>query len=516
MSWHTNSAAWAVGVLALAAAATWIAFARQPGLGTFADDSVSYLVMAQVFSPWHAAAAPVASVFPLEAFHPPLFPLVLALVGASHDFSLAHGVNAVLLAACLPLVFQVALRWLGATLPAILATLAVLTLPALWIHVRGILSEPLFCLLLLATVMLLEARIGTRARLTGLAALFAALALTRTVGLAVAMGYALWAVTRPGTPAQRAAGALPALAALAAYALWIALRPAAVADPNAGAAADRLGEVLTAPASLAGGLARQALAMAEAWTGSLMLFWVEGAYTRPAVAGLVGVLALAGLCLRRARPDTWMVGAYLVTYLLWPFYDQMTRFLFPVVPLLVLYAFVPLARLAERMRRPALPALILFLVVLSLTAPALGFIHQRARSELPHAAIIDWYRTPDLAAARARAQVHLDLAADMDRIRRSSAPGDRVMWVAPAYVALLAERHAVAAPSARLPREEYLRAVEASGATLVYLSTYHPRDTIRENAWRAGTAALEGAGEVLAQRSRASPAGLASALLRLR
>jgi hypothetical protein len=519
MSWRTNSGALAAGALALAAAALWIAFARQPGLGTFADDSVSYLVMAQVFSPWQDASGPVAAVFPHEAFHPPLFPLVLALVGASHDFSLAHAVNAVLLAACLPLVWRIALRWLGGTLPALLATLTVLTLPALWIHVRGILSEPLFCLLLLATVLMLERPAGTRGRLAGLAALLAALALTRTVGMVIAIAYALWAATRHGTPAQRISGALPALAAVVAYAVWITVRPGVIADPNAGAAADRFAEILAAPSpagALAAGLARQALAMAEAWTGSLMLFWVEGAHARPAVAALVGVLALVGLCLRRARPDAWMVGAYLGTYLLWPFYDQMTRFLFPVIPLLALYAFVPLARIAARWRRPGFPALILSLVVLSLTAPALGFIHQRARSALPHADIMDWYRTPDLAAARARAQVHLDLASDMEMIRRVTGPEDRIMWVAPAYIALLAGRHAVAAPAARLPPDTYRLAVAASGATFVYLSTFHPRDTIREDAWRAGAAALSGSAAVVEQRTRASPPGLASALLRVR
>jgi hypothetical protein len=519
MSWRTSSGTLAAGLLALVAAAIWIGFARQPALGTFADDSVSYLVMAQVFSPWRAAAAPVAAVFPQEAFQPPFFPLVLALAGAGHDFALAHAINAVLLAACLPLLYQVALRWLGGAVPAILATLATLLLPALWIHVRSILSEPLFCLLLLTLLLVLEARVEERTQLASLAVLLAALALTRTIGLAVAAAYAAWALSRRGPLPERAVRALPALAAVLAYAAWIALRPGAVADVNAGAVSDRLAEIVASSspfAALAGGLAKQALAMGEAWTGSLMLFWVEGTYARPAVAALLGALALVGLCMRLSRPDAWMIATYLGVYLLWPFYDQMTRFLFPVVPVLMLYAFIPLARLAARWPRPALPAAMLFFAVASLAVPALGFLHQRARSELPHAAIIDWYRTPDLALARARAQVHLDLAADMEAIRRATAPGDRIMWVAPAYIALLAGRDTVPAPSAHLRLDEYRREVEASGATFAYLSTYHPRDTIREEAWRAGIDALAGTGQVVAQRDRSSPGGLASALVRLR
>jgi len=66
----------ALATLVFAAACT--AFVWQPGLASFADDSVSYLVIAQVFSPWQSASPPVADAFVREAFYPPLFPLALA------------------------------------------------------------------------------------------------------------------------------------------------------------------------------------------------------------------------------------------------------------------------------------------------------------------------------------------------------------------------------------------------------------------------------------------------------
>jgi hypothetical protein len=518
MSLRTSSGAAVVAIVTAAAAVLWTAFARQPGLGTFADDSVSYLVMAQAFSPWREAAAPVLAVLPQEGFHPPLFPLLLAGAGGAHDFALAHSLNALLLAACLPLVFVIALRWVGSVPAALLAALAAAILPAHWIQVRGILSEPLFCLLLLATVAVLEARVEERARIVLLALLLAALALTRTVGLAVAAGYAMWALARSGPLAERATRALPALAAVIAYAAWILLRPAGVSDLNAGEATARWQALLGAPSpwsALAGGLARQAHSMSEAWTGSLMLFWVEGKPVRPALAALIGALGIAGLCLRLGKADAWMVGACLVAYLLWPFYDQMTRFLFPVLPVLVIYAVVAAERIAARWQRPALPALVVSLAIASLALPALGFIHQRAQSDLPHAQIIDWYRTPDLRAAAARAQVQLDLLADMAAIRAATGPDDRVMWVAPAYIALLAERTGVPAPSHRLAPGQYRQAVASTGARFVYLSTYHPRDTIREDAWQAGSAALAESGEVLWRRQRASTDALASMLIRL-
>jgi hypothetical protein len=49
----------------------------------------------------------------------------------------------------------------------------------------------------------------------------------------------------------------------------------------------------------------------------------------------------------------------------------------------------------------------------------------------------------------------------------------------------------------------------------VLLTRYHPRDTIRDDAWRAAGAALAGQGEVV--RERRDPGGAtASLLIRLR
>ena len=117
-------------------------------------------------------------------------------------------------------------------------------------------------------------------------------------------------------------------------------------------------------------------------------------------------------------------------------------------------------------------------------------------------------------AARARSRIHLDLMDDMKAIAALTLPGDRVMWVSPAHIALLAGRRGIAAPPPRAP-EDYLSAVRAARPDFVFLSAYHPRDTIRDDAWRAGMAALAGQGEAV--HARKAPDGRAQAvLLRLR
>lgn len=515
-----NAPAAAVGAATAAFAVLCAAFVRQDGLGTFADDSVSYLVMAQVFSPWQGASAAVAEAFAREAFYPPLFPVLLALTGAAHDFALAHVVNALLVAACLPLAYLLGLRWLADRRAALAAVLAVALLPTLWIHARGILSEPLFSLLLLAALWLVDAPIREPAKAALLALALAALVLTRTAGVPVALALAAWALLRPGASWKgRLTAAAPGLLALGAYLAWTALRPPEVVDSNAVMAGERMRAILQSAqpwAVVAAGIARQAQAMADAWAGALLLFWVEGQPARPLLAGAFGVLALGGLAHRfvAGRADAWMTIAYVALYLLWPFYDQMTRFLFPVIPVLVLYSFCAVTALARGIGRSTAAAAVLALAIATLAAPGLAFIQQRFRAPEPHASIVDWYRTPDLAAARARAAVHLGLAEDMRTIRRLTAPDERVMWVAPAYIALLADRRAVAAPDARLGPEAYRQAVGERAPHVVFLSAYHPRDTIRDEAWRSARAALAGQGELI--HERAAGGETASMLIRLR
>ena len=511
----------AVGILTLAFAAFCAAFVWQPTLASFADDSVSYLVMAQVFSPYQRASDAVAAAFSREAFYPPLFPLLLALAGAAHDIAWAHALSALVLAASLPWVYALGVRWLDNRWAAALAAMCVALLPSMWVNTKGILSEPLFCALLLASLWVVE-REGEGRRKTGiLAVLFAAMALTRAAGLIMVGFHALWASTRRGRSWSENTPALwPAASACIAYAAWIYLRPAETADDYMRVVLELIRGTIASEhpwAALGDSLLRQATAVAEAWVGSLVVFWVEGRPLRLILAATVGCLALAGLALRlrAGKADAWMMAGYLALYLAWPFYAEMGRYLFPVLPVLVLYAFQALAAALRALGRPAgLAHGLIALLMLSLTVPAMAFIQQRASAQGRYPGITDWYRTPDLAEARARADVHLNLFADMEAIKALTRPEHRVMWVAPAYVALLADRRGIRAPAAGLSPDDYRRAVQQAMPDYVFLSAYHPRDTLDDTAWRTGMRALDGYGAIVHARTRAGGTIVTSVLIR--
>ena len=71
------------------------------------------------------------------------------------------------------------------------------------------------------------------------------------------------------------------------------------------------------------------------------------------------------------------------------------------------------------------------------------------------------------------------------------------------------------APSARLAPPEYRASVVDSQADYVFLSAFHPRDTIHDSAWRAGLEALRGQAETVQTRIRGADGTVSSLLLKM-
>ncbi|HET7547598.1 MAG TPA: hypothetical protein VFJ86_07510, partial [Usitatibacter sp.] len=142
----------AMGGLGLAAGALALVFVWQPGLASLYDDSVSYLVMGQVLSPWTHASAAVADAFPLERY-PPLFPLLLGLTGGAFDLRIGHALIALCFAASVFLCALHARSIVGSAAMAGATALAFALLPGAWVNLKGILSECPYLALSLAALV---------------------------------------------------------------------------------------------------------------------------------------------------------------------------------------------------------------------------------------------------------------------------------------------------------------------------------------------------------------------------
>ncbi|HZR02463.1 MAG TPA: hypothetical protein VFA81_04730, partial [Burkholderiales bacterium] len=461
------------------------------------------------------ASMAVRDIFPHEVFYPPLFPALLAALGAGRNFALAHALCALLLAASVPLIYRLGGCWLQDRAAALAPALLFCLLPGVWLNGKGILSEPLFLIVLLA--LLLE--IAGRNRPGAVAMLFGALVLTRAIGCAMALGYVGWALLAGGgSIGGRVRNAAPGLLGLASYGAWLLLRPTASSDDYSTYGSDAISQVLHAPWALAGRIVEQSAAFGDAWSESLLIYWTQGPSATHAAALVIGAVAAVGWLLRfvRRMPDAWMVAGYCSALLVWPFPGQMLRFLLPLLPLLLLYGFDAARWLSRLARDSALPVALLAACIATLCAPALAFLKARAdagRSN-DYAAITEWYGSADLRVASGRAQMHLDLLELLGRIGQITTASDRIAWFAPAYVALLGDRLATSLPAATLSVDQYRRALADSGATCALLTPYHPRDTVHATAWRAGSVALAGNEPIFV--ARRDDGSIYAALWRLR
>jgi len=443
----------AFGLLLLAAFPAYIAFDWHHGLAGLGDDSVSYLIQAQVYS--GTASAAVREWAGTATHFPPLFPLLLAASGAGHDMLRAHLVVAGCAALSLGAVFAFAARTAGDRRAALaLVALFVLT-PTAWISTLGVLSDPPY---LLASFAFLawhrdDERAPSTRRLALMGVLLASVVLTRSAGVALVAAFAVHAglrLARRELPPR--ALLLPLSIAVAAGLAWIALRVPLVGENYGLVLRNVSAWIARDPANFFAAIARQ---LANAWIAS---FTAE-----PAVAPVVRVflLALAACAVagavraaRRGRLDGWYALAYLAMLSVWLFPQEiMRRLLYPLLPLALLHAGELLYFLARRASPPRAwlaPALGATLVIL-LAAPALVATAQRARDRVPPlagsalelAGMTAYYTTIADAVARAHAGRDLAVLAGLEAIAARTPADARVMWMRPDYVALLGNRAAV-------------------------------------------------------------------------
>ncbi|MBF0284750.1 MAG: hypothetical protein HQL51_09850 [Magnetococcales bacterium] len=473
--------------------------ALRPGLGSLADDGVSYLLMAACWSPW-SAPDPALAAACLDERYPPLFPLLLALTGGAEDARLAHAVSILGPLLALPLLYRLA-RGALSPLSALLCAALFALSPLVWSHLRHVISEHLFLPLLLLTLLAWEREPAAPRFRLAVALPLAGLLFTRSLGLAVALALALDHGRRrraSGEPLAPGSATLwlPLLLSLA----WSAAHPPGGAEmPSYGQ--EWLGvwhQATTAtteppaPSDATGATSGvfQGQALVEAWPGVLIAYWRHE--TEPAflLAAGFGLLALGGLGmrLRQGRPDGTVVLITLALLSVWPAPGQMPRFLYGLAPLLLFHGMVGLEGLGALLRLPDRPRrwLTLGLVgtLLLLAANGAHFMSRRAAFSssppgMDYAQNADFLRLPDLDEARRVAADQERLRLDLEELARSVPPGEAVLSAAPNYVAWVARRRAFSLAPLTRP-EELTRRLQATGARWIYLSRYHPRFTRRE------------------------------------
>ncbi len=482
-------------LLATLIALSWFSF---EGLSTFADDSVSYLLMAQCWSPWHDPS-PVQLDACVNENYPPLFPLLLALTGGDQHWSVARA----LIVAGWLLTGLLFWAWgrheFGPPIAAGVALLY-LAVPMNWLMMFGILSENTYLVLTLAVFLLVERRFVTQADtgkpeggvVIALTLLAAACALTRSIGLAVPLGLLAAAVVgrlRTGrfTSVQGGLVVSGSLSLLAGV-VWYAMNPPGSGENLYVYDIEQSRQSAQGLAELWQLVEPQAVRLVESWIGAFTIYWRYPTQPNVLIAGGLGFLVLFGW-LRRlwlGRADAWYLAAYISVILIWPYPGQMPRFLHAIFPLLLIQAFGLFASWPrdskQEMRRRWVVASVLVLS-LAATLPTNAFLYHRAQTggleDGDAGRAIEFYLFADRDRALHRAMEQRRLMADMSRVEASTEPGARIVWFTPAYVNLLAGRRGIGLQDWSVLKHlpDLARALEVVGADYVLLTRIHPRDT---------------------------------------
>jgi len=443
-------------LVALAAPAMF-AFAWQHGIATVGDDSVSYLVLARHFAP-----GPDPLVEPWVAWRatfPPLFPLVLAWTGASRNLLLAHLVVAAFALLALYPLWRLAARELGSEAGGVAVAALFLLTPNAWIGMKGILSEPMFLFVSLATLLHYSRRLapgrGSRGAWLAFGVLLACCYLTRAAGGALVVAFAVHALLRWRAAPRRALW--PVVLALAPVAvlvgLWLVLRPAGHADIYRTTGGRLAHAWLQEPLLNARYAAHIFL---DGWVSSFVAQSAVGALPKFLLAAF-GVLALAGAARKafRNRLDGWYVLASATITFFWVFSEENTRrLLYPLVPLAILQTAELLLAACRRFGLRRYRAAVLLLAAAlpgAACLPADVVLAEKAQERSPvmpyshyaYADIVDFYTTINFGNARAEAAHTLAVLAGLESLSHATPPGARIMWMRPEYIAVLGDREGV-------------------------------------------------------------------------
>lgn len=444
-------------LLAVAAPAI-VLFCRSATMASLADDSASYVILAQ----WlRGTMSPhVAAWLHVNAHFPPAFPALLALAGGDTSWERAHLVVAALaIAALVALYLYGRERGGGRAAAGIALVLVFLATPTAWIGIRGVLSEALFLLVTIAALYRFDTRLhdGDAPWREWLlfGALLAMATLTRTAGVALVAAYVAHAGWRLARGRGKLAAKLVTPLAMAAVAMlaWQWLRPAAGSDAYANAGAVLASGWLERPLMLLGFGSE---ALRDGWIAGFVAEGEVGSAPRIAflAVALLAIIGSAGRALGN-RLDGWYVLATLAMLTLWVFGpENMRRLLHPLVPVMLANAAWLLARVAARTRRERAGDVAVGLgavLVVLLCLPATLLIAEKARDRAPLLAggryaaadITDYYRVRDVLYARALAAKHAAVMEGLLLLREATPADARILWHRPEYVALLGDRAGV-------------------------------------------------------------------------
>jgi hypothetical protein len=452
------------------------------GFATLSNDGPSYMLLARKWSPFVAPGVAEAT-WPIHSY-PPGFPWLLAVTGASVSTHASHLVVSLCLLASITILGWSLLLNQGWVYGGLLLACFV-TLPGAVVSSMGILSENFF-LLMSVSVLALYARIENTDDPSAwswalLYFIVSVMFMTRTAGVAMIGALAvIAALGRQTEGSRRALLLLVAGGALATQLLWSFFDPQ---SPSAGYLKTMsliLNEGSTSSIQrtvlFLDSVRTNAVTLVASWNHYFTLSYEANWFFWVSLALLLTAMSATGVRALRLRLDAWYLLLYLAVLLVWPFPDEMLRFLHPAVMLLlaqpVLFAFESTGwDYGPVVKKIALAGLLVLLGHSLMVQAHLDELKSTARTDTP--AIVnslEYYNLANRRNAERQSLIFKDTMALMADTAQMVPPDTVVASAQHAAYSILADRPSVML-STIIPFEQQLCNLKLRKVEFVFLSS---------------------------------------------
>ena len=437
-------------------------------ISSLGGDSAGYLLAAHYYSPYQPPND-VISTYGKQIFYPPLFPIILALLGGGDHIIAAHETVIAFLLIAMGLLYLWA-RAEKLSVPVSSGIVMIFALmPATYLTSFPVWTEnPYLMFSLLAVVALARETPSERMWLLAAVAVSAAL-LIRIAALPLGFAFIAYLLWRRPPRIFLLAGI-----ALLPFTLWMIANT--TMDTGAGVYFSHLqGKYHDNPLGFfVAQLWVESKALLDAWRYA----WLGDAPT--SVSKLIvyafGIFALVGWLarLRMLKFDSIYVAAYLIVLLVWPHPEEALRYSYVLFPLLLLYGFLALLRFPAMIANPrahVVASIGTFALLAISMAPTLMLNIRYYTQELSeeysdnkHTA--EWYSS-DRRQAEAQAIFRTRLLHHLATLSSQVAVKDCVFAIKPTIVTLYTQRTSHASPISFKSDDEFWK--ETAKCRYVYV-----------------------------------------------
>jgi hypothetical protein len=422
-------------------------FAVSDRLAGFSDDSATYLIMADVFSPYSNTPETFIRSYQ-NHYLPPGFAWVLAIFGGSSSIAISHSI--VLSECLLALIFcYLFFRNILGPFKAVYPLVLFVCIPGMWIQMLKIMSENQYMAITIGFLYLIQyvmqKEVLKKECFFSIGLILSFLILTRNIGISMVIAYIIWRSLSNRHINCKNEFIITLVGILIPHILWFIIKPDISYSylDHLFAFQSSNSPFFTLIETVYGNI----LALYNGWRTNLILIYQEGDVFGEIIIGVAALLAIIGWITRFKQLDALYVAIYIAILMVWPFPYEMDRFIYPVMPLLLLYILLGVKKISEKYYPDIVLPIISICIVLVLSGPALAHIINRYQLGLMQYGedvtnIIELYELPDINEAVTTALIWNHEHTIIQSLSTYFQKNDMVLTIKPHFITYLSGAYA--------------------------------------------------------------------------